>query len=113
MPIKETIEFPAFAQLDLRVGKVVDAADPEWSQKLLELTVDFGDEIGQRTILAGVKEWYTPADFTGNNYQFVVNLAEKKMGQGVSQGMMLMADTADRPVPIPVDNGVEPGTVIR
>lgn len=113
MPVKDTIEFPDFVKLDLRVGKVVNAVAPEWSEKLLELTVDFGEEIGTRTILSGVKQWYSPADFTGSTFPFVINLAERKMGEGVSQGMMLMADTQDRPILIPIDNGVAPGSIIR
>jgi methionyl-tRNA synthetase len=110
---KATIEYSTFEQLDLRVGKVVDAIAPEWSEKLLQFTVDFGPEVGERTILSGVKAWYSPADFIGNHYPFVINLAERKMGQAVSQGMMIMADTAERPVIIPIENGVPAGSVIR
>lgn len=111
--MKAVIEYPDFDKLDLRVGKVVAAAAPEWSRKLIELTVDFGDEIGNRTILSGVRQWYQPEDFIDNQYIFVVNLAERKMGEGVSQGMMLMGDTEDKPVPFEISAPVEAGTVVR
>lgn len=110
--MKPTIEYPDFDKLDIRVGKIIAATEPEWSRKLLEYTVDFGEKIGERKILSGVKEWYKPEDFVGKKYLFLVNLAEKKMGEGVSQGMMLMADDG-RPVALPVLADVSPGTIVR
>jgi methionyl-tRNA synthetase len=111
--MKPVIEYGDFEKLDIRIGKVVEATAPEWSKKLLELTVDFGEEIGQKTILSGIKEWYPAEDFVGNSYMFVINLAERKMGEGVSQGMMIMADGDDQPVPFALKPEVEPGTVVR
>ncbi|HCR81747.1 MAG: TRNA-binding protein [Candidatus Pacebacteria bacterium GW2011_GWA1_46_10] len=111
--MKPTIEFTDFAKLDLRIGKVMAAVVPEWSEKLIQLTVDLGPEIGERTILAGIKQWYEPDDLVGNWYVFAVNLAEKKMGEGVSQGMLLAADGADHPVPLTINEPVAPGTTIR
>lgn len=113
MPVKDTIEYSDFEKLDIRVGKIIAASAPEWSRKLLEFKVDFGAEIGERTILSGVKTWYQPDDFLNNSYLFVVNLAPRKMGESESQGMMLMADEADQPVPIPVPAEIELGSVIR
>lgn len=134
--MKDTINYQDFDKVDIRVGKVISATDPEWSEKLLELTVDFGQEIGQKTILSGVKKWYTPADFQGNLYPFIINLEERKMGQGVSQGMMLMVDPStssgqapstgshqlggqagqvsdEKPVAIKLDQTLTPGTILR
>lgn len=39
---------------------------------------DFGDEIGQRTIYAGIQEWYAPDTLTGRKLAFVVNLQPRK-----------------------------------
>ena len=111
--MKDVIEYPDFEKLDLRVGKVVAAAAPDWSRKLLEFRVDLGSELGERTILSAIREWYQPEDFINNHYVFIVNLAERKMGEGVSQGMMLMADPKDKPVPFTVPSEISPGTVVR
>jgi methionine--tRNA ligase beta chain len=111
--MKPTIAYPDFEKLDIRAGRVTAANLLDWSHKLVELTVDFGEEIGSKTVLSGVSKWYSPADFEGHTYAFIVNLAERKMGEGVSQGMMLMADTTDKPVPFSMSNEVSPGTVIR
>ena len=51
--------------------------------------------------------------FVGRMYAFVVNLAEKKLGQGVSQGMMLMADAADKPYPLEIIDPIAEGSEIR
>lgn len=109
----EIVVFEDVMKLDIRVGEVVAALEPEWSNKLLEFTVDFGADIGEKTILAGVKEWYQPADFLSKKYQFIVNLEPKKMGESVSEGMMLMADATEQPVPISVPEEIPVGTVIR
>jgi methionyl-tRNA synthetase len=112
--MKPTISFEDFQRLDLRVGKVIEAFVPEWSQKAIEFKVDFGEEIGQKTILAGIKEFFNPQDLTGKSYIFVANLQEKQMGKSKSSGMMLMAvDENDKPTLIEVANNIKPGTVVR
>lgn len=115
--MKATIEYPDFEKLDLRVGVILEANVPTWSKKLMEFVVDFGEEIGKKTILSGIQAWYTPEDFVGKRFPFIVNLAERKMGEGVSQGMMIMADgkigDEARPIVFPLPEVVEPGTVIR
>lgn len=112
--MKPTVSFDDFNKLDLRVGKVLQAFVPEWSQKAIEFKVDFGSEIGQKTILAGIKEYVSPKEFIGKNFIFVANLAEKQMGKSVSQGMMLMAvDENDKPTLIKVGARVKPGTIVR
>jgi methionyl-tRNA synthetase len=115
--MKTTIEYADFEKLDLRIGRVIEASAPEWSNKLLQFTVDFGTEIGKKTILSGVKKWYVPADFLNKNFPFIINLAERKMGEGVSQGMMIMGDAQAndemKAVVLPLDGSLEPGTVLR
>ncbi len=108
-----SIEYADFAKLEIRIGKVVEATVPEWSEKLLQLTVDFGADVGTRTIFSGIKAWYSPEELSGKQFAFVVNLAEKKMGPAVSQGMMLMADTAEKPQLLPVSQEVPVGTLVR
>ncbi len=87
---------------------------PEWSEKLIQETADFGPEIGTRTIFSGIQKWYKPEDLIGKKYVFVVNLAERRMGDGVSQGMMIMAvDVNDVTTLIPVDDSIAEGTEVR
>ncbi|MCC4820977.1 tRNA-binding protein, partial [Vibrio lentus] len=51
-PIKDEITFDDFAKLDIRVGLIVKVSEVAKSDKLMKLTVDFGDH--QRSILAGI-----------------------------------------------------------
>jgi methionyl-tRNA synthetase len=111
--MKPTIEYADFDKLELRVGEVIAASAPEWSQKLLSFTVDFGPEIGQKQIMSGVKAWYQPEDFMNKKFLFVVNLAERKMGEGISQGMMIMADSEERPTIFPLPSDLPSGSIVR
>ena len=52
-PIKELIEFSDFEKLDVRVGTITTVSEVKKSNKLMKLTVDFGDHV--RSILAGIK----------------------------------------------------------
>jgi methionine--tRNA ligase beta chain len=88
--MKPIIEYPDLDKADLRIGKILECTLPEWSEKLVELKVDLGPEIGQRTIFAGVRKHFTPEQLINKKCVFAANLAERKMGQGVSQGMMLV-----------------------
>lgn len=89
--MKPTIQYDDFAKLDLRVGTVLDCVEKEGSEKLLRLTVDFGEE-GTRNILSGIKQWFKPEDLKGKQFVFVFNLAPRKMMGEESEGMILAAD---------------------
>lgn len=111
--MKDEIRYDDFDKLDLRVGKVVAAEEPEWSEKLIGYEVDFGEEISRRKMFSGIREWYKPEDLMGKKYVFVLNMAPKKMGPEESQGMMIMADAEDGPVLLEVDGKVKVGVVVR
>lgn len=110
--MKAIITIDDFSKIEFRVGKVVEAVIPEWSEKLIQETVDFGPEIGIKTIFSGIRKWYQPADLIGKKFVFVVNLAEKKMGEDVSQGMMLAANVNDEAMLIPVNDKVPEGAEV-
>ncbi len=110
---KNTISFPDFAKLDLRVGKVVDAEKLAGSDKLIRLKIDLGQEIGERQILAGIANWYKSSDLVGKKFIIMVNLEAKKMMGEESQGMMLAADVDGKCNLIPVNKKIPEGSVIR
>ncbi len=78
-----------FKRIDLRVARIVEAAVVAGSDKLLQLTLDLGSE--QRTVFAGIKAAYDPAQLKGRLTVMVANLAPRKMKFGVSEGMVLAA----------------------
>lgn len=111
--MKDRINYPDFAKLDLRIGHVVKAEAPDWSEKLLQFEVDFGTEIGKRVIFSGIRAFYKPEDIEGKKYVFVVNMEKKKMGDHESDGMLIMADTEEKPILLPVSDELEPGSIVR
>jgi len=96
--IKELIAFEDYEKLDIRVGTITQDSAVEKSEKLMKLTVDFGDHV--RSILAGIKlERKNPAEIEGKQALFVVNLPERKMAGEVSQGMLFDIGYADKLTP--------------
>lgn len=110
--MKPTITYADFEKLDIRIGTIVSASSPDWSKKLLRFEVDFG-EIGTRVIFSGIKSWYSPEEFVGKQFPFLINLEPKKMGEEESQGMMIMADGQEKPVIFSLSNLVSSGTIVR
>ena len=113
-PLKPEISFTDFDKLDIRVGTITEVAEVEQSNKLMKLSVDFGDH--QRSILAGIKqERDNPKEIEGSQALFVVNLPDKKMAGEVSQGMLFDIGYADGILPClatperPVPNGTRAG----
>ncbi len=115
--VKPQIDYGDFAKLDLRVGEIVEASEVEGSVKLVQLKVNFGEEIGQRTIYAGVKEWYEPSKLTGRKLAFVVNLAPKtfKIGKNeyISEGMLVAASNETKAVLYKFDEELPIGSILR
>lgn len=111
--MKPTIDYGDFEKLDIRVGRVLSATAPDWSNKLLRMEVDLGEEIGKRILFSGIRKYYSPEDVIGKNMQFVVNMEPKKMGDEESQGMLIMVDTEEKPILIFLPEGLTPGSVVR
>lgn len=111
--MKPVVEYSDFEKLDLRVGQIISADLPQWSEKLIRYEVDFGSEIGKRVMFSGIRSWVKPEEMVGKKYVFVVNMKYKKMGEEESQGMMIMADSESGAILIPVPDEIAPGTVVR
>ncbi len=112
--IKPPVTFADFEKLDIRVGTIERVEEVEKSDKLMKLTVNFGDH--QRAILAGIKkERQNPQEIVGCQALFVVNLEPRKMAGQTSEGMLFDIGYADGILPalaVPervVPNGVRAG----
>ena len=78
-----------FTRIDLRVARVESAELVEGADRLLKLGVDLGSE--RRTVFAGIRGAYEPAQLVGRHVVIVANLKPKKMRFGTSEGMALAA----------------------
>lgn len=92
---KPEISYDTFAQLDFRVGEIQDVKPVDGSQKLLELTVDLGEDYGVVTVLSGIAAWYTADHLMGKKTLFLANLAPRPMMGKTSQGMLIAIDTPE------------------
>ncbi len=109
-PIKPTISPDVLDKIDIRVGTIELVEDVEGSEKLVKLTVDFGDH--KRSILVGMKqERENPKEIEGKQALFVVNLEPKRMMGQVSEGMLFDIGYADgiKPVLAVPENRVPSG----
>jgi methionine--tRNA ligase beta chain len=106
------ITFDDFVKVDLRVARVLEAAEHPNADKLLVLKVDLGGE--QRQVCAGIRGHYDPQTLVGRLIIVVRNLAPRTMRGQVSQGMLLAASTPDhsRIILLQPDADIEPGSKV-
>jgi tRNA-binding protein len=98
-PVKPSIDLADLNKIDIRVGTILKVDDVLGSDKMVKLTVDFGDH--ERTILAGLKQERKNAkEIEGRQALFVVNLPQKKMLGQISEGMLFDIGYADGLVPV-------------
>ena len=83
------IQYEDFEKIDLRLAKVVACEEIPKAKKLLKLTLDVGGE--NRTVVSGIKKWYTPDDMVGKTVVLVANLKPVKLCGVESHGMILCA----------------------
>ncbi|CAC9572970.1 Methionyl-tRNA synthetase (EC 6.1.1.10) [uncultured Gammaproteobacteria bacterium] len=84
------IHIDDFAKIDLRIAKIVKAQTVKGADKLLQLTLDIGED-NTRNVFAGIKAHYKPEELEGKLTVMVANLAPRKMKFGISEGMVLAA----------------------
>ncbi len=72
------------------MAEVVAAEKIRNSDKLLRLTVRVPEE---RTVVAGIAEFYTPEEMVGRQVLMVANLKPAKLMGVMSHGMLLAART--------------------
>jgi len=113
-PVKAPVPFDLLEKIDIRAGTIKLVEDVKGSNKLVKLTVDFGDHT--RTIMVGMKqEREDPKEIEGRQALFVINLEPRKIMGEVSEGMLLDIGYADGIKPVlalpeaPVPNGSRAG----
>jgi methionyl-tRNA synthetase len=107
------ISIDDFSKVDLRIARIVEANHVEGAEKLLQLTLDIGED-KPRNVFAGIKSAYDPASLKGRLTVMVANLAPRKMKFGMSEGMVLAAsDERGGPFILSPDSGAEPGMRVK
>ena len=106
-----------FSRIDLRIARIVDVKRVDGSTKLLQLTLDVGED-KTRNVFSGIQSAYAPEDLLGKLTVMIANLAPRKMKFGVSEGMVLAASADDEKAEpglylIEPHPGAKPGMRVR
>lgn len=85
-----TISYSDFSKVDMRVGKILDAADfPEAKKPAFRLKIDFGPEIGTKNSSAQLTKRYRKEDLLGRKIIAVVNFPPKQVANFLSEVLVL------------------------
>lgn len=83
----EKVPFSEWKKLDIRTARIESVEEVPGKDKLFKLQVDIGDE--KRTVMAGIKQFYSREELLGKRIIFLANLEPKKIAGVESNGMIL------------------------
>jgi len=109
------INFQEWEKIELRIGQITKVEDIEGADKLYKLTLNLGKKIGNKTVCAGLKKFYSKKELEGKKVILFVNLAPRMMKGIESQGMVLAAVNEDesKVILISPEKDIEIGSRIR
>ncbi|MDO6604802.1 tRNA-binding protein [Arenibacter palladensis] len=110
--MNETITWPDFTKIDMRVGTIIEIKDfPEARKPAYQIHVDFGKNIGIRKTSAQITQRYAKEELLGKQIIAVVNFPKKQIANFMSECLILGAvDGSDVILLQPqaeVDNGLK------
>ena len=110
--MNETITWPDFSKIDMRVGTIIEIKDfPEARKPAYQVQVDFGKEIGIRKTSAQITLRYSKDELLGKQIIAVINFPKKQIANFMSECLILGAvDGSDVILLRPeaeVDNGLK------
>ncbi|MCB2184347.1 MAG: methionine--tRNA ligase [Desulfobulbaceae bacterium] len=103
------LSFDEFKKVDLRVAEIVAAEKIKKSDRLLKLTVKAPEE---RTIVAGIAEFYSPEEAVGKQVIIAANLKPAKLMGVTSHGMVLAVKDKGKLHLSAVSDVVTPGSKV-
>ena len=101
-----------FQKLDIRVGKILEVEDAETRKPMYKIKVDFGD-LGIKHCIAGIKPWYEKEELLNRKTIFVVNFEPKRIGNVLSECMVLTAERDNKVFILVPEKDIEVGAKIR
>lgn len=108
---KERISIEEFSKVEIKVGTVRSAERVPETDKLLRLTVDFGEEAGPRQIVSGIAAYVAdPGTLVNRQLAFVTNLAPRTIRGLESNGMLFAVGVGESFAFLTPDRAVPSGT---
>ena len=105
------ISIEEFAKVQMRVGQVLEAEKVPGSRKLMRMRVDIGTEV--RQVVAGIAENYEAASLLNKKVVIVANLKPARLMGIESDGMIVAATDAGRPVLVTFAEEVSNGSLLK
>ncbi len=103
------ISFKDWQKLDLRVGKILEVEDHPNADKLLVMKVDIGED-NPRTIVAGLKGYYSVDELKGMEVVIFANLEPAELRGVKSEGMVLAAVKSEKVILISPEKSIDIGS---
>ena len=98
------IEFADFQKVEMKTGRVTKVENHPNADRLLVVTLDIGN--GEtRTVVAGIRAFYTPESLVGKTVIVAANLAPRPLRGVESQGMILAVHDGEKVKVLTVDGG--------
>jgi len=89
------ITYDDFAKLEITIGEIRAVESVDGADKLLKLTVDFGEE-QPRQIISGIRLYFDdPQALVGKKCPFLTNLEHRTIRGLESEGMLLAAHAGE------------------
>ena len=103
-----------FSEIDIRVGRITEVEDHPTARKpMYKLSVDFGADVGRRTIIAGIKDYYKGEELIGKKVVAIINLEPKSIAGIISEAMLLAAEDDSAVSLLTTDKEIKEGGKIR
>lgn len=107
------ISIDDFKKIEIKIGHILSAERVEDTDKLLKLSVDFGEE-NPRQIISGISMYFKDVeDLIGKKCAFATNLEPRTIKGLESQGMILAVSGDDFFSLLEVSPDVLPGSSIK
>lgn len=107
------INIDDFHKVEIKVGEIKSAEPIEGSEKLLRLSVDFGEE-RPRQVVSGIKKYFPdPGVLVGKRSPFVTNLEPRPLMGLASEAMILAVSTDEAFSLLEVSDAIPVGTKVK
>lgn len=105
--------FDDFSKIEIRAGTILSIEAVPETDKLLKLTVDFGEE-APRTVVSGIRLYFPEFEvLIGTQRLFVTNLEPRTVKGVESQAMILGVDAEGGYVLLRPQENVPNGSLVR
>ncbi len=111
---KPRISIAEFGEVEVKIGTVRNAERVPETDKLLRLTVEFGEEAGPRQIISGIAAYVPePQSLVGRQLAFVTNLEPRTIRGLESNGMLFAVGSGESFAFLTPDREVPSGTSVH